>query len=200
MLDAGADVFVCGLLDEVSPTADVSLHVFMDFCVSESHKRVVACQILLVRISVIVRKTGGGVLIKKFVSTGCLCHVFCKALSVTSKFTRPPWWCDCASTSDKMFCDDAGYLPSSSQVAYILNIRGNDVAHSPVAIAYLLVTEKGATVFIDQAKMSTEVEAEMKVCGSGGEALASTRRPQNRRASSLPLQVSGAISPPTFSF
>ena len=50
-----------------------------------------------------------------------------------------------------------------SQVAYILNLRGNDVAHSPVAIAYLLVTEDGAKVFIDQDKVSTEVEAEMKV-------------------------------------
>lgn len=54
-------------------------------------------------------------------------------------------------------------LPSTLQVAYILNIRGNDVAHSPVAIAYLLVTESEAKVFIDKAKMSTEVEAEMKV-------------------------------------
>ncbi|CAM9813886.1 unnamed protein product, partial [Ectocarpus sp. 8 AP-2014] len=51
------------------------------------------------------------------------------------------------------------------EVAYILNIRGDDVAHSPVAIAYLLVTENGATVFIDEAKMSTEVEAEMKEHG-----------------------------------
>ncbi|CAM9757186.1 unnamed protein product [Ectocarpus sp. 12 AP-2014] len=51
------------------------------------------------------------------------------------------------------------------EVAYILNIRGDDVAHSPVTIAYLLVTEKGATVFIDEAKMSTEVEAEMKEHG-----------------------------------
>lgn len=48
-------------------------------------------------------------------------------------------------------------------MAYILNIRGDDVAHSPVAIAYLLVTETGATVFIDEAKMSSEVEAELKV-------------------------------------
>lgn len=48
-------------------------------------------------------------------------------------------------------------------MAYILNIRGDDVAHSPVAIAYLVVMENGATVFIDEAKMSTEVEAEMKV-------------------------------------
>ncbi|CAN0262014.1 unnamed protein product [Ectocarpus sp. 6 AP-2014] len=51
------------------------------------------------------------------------------------------------------------------EVAYILNIRGDDVAHSPVAIAYLLVTENGATVFINEAKMSTEVEAEMKEHG-----------------------------------
>ncbi|CAM9439846.1 unnamed protein product, partial [Hapterophycus canaliculatus] len=52
-----------------------------------------------------------------------------------------------------------------AQVAYILNIRGNDVAHSPVAIAYLVVTDDGAKVFIDLAKVSGDVKAEMEASG-----------------------------------
>lgn len=45
----------------------------------------------------------------------------------------------------------------------MLNIRGNDVAHCPVTMAYALVTLDGASLFIDRAKMSRQVEAEMKL-------------------------------------
>ena len=48
------------------------------------------------------------------------------------------------------------------QVAYLLNIRGNDVAHCPVAMAYALVTSEGASLFIDRAKLSPNVEQEIK--------------------------------------
>lgn len=34
MLDAEADVFVCGLLDEVPLSADVLFRVFVHFCAS----------------------------------------------------------------------------------------------------------------------------------------------------------------------
>lgn len=53
----------------------------------------------------------------------------------------------------------------TSQVAYILNVRGNDIAHCPVAMAYALVTSNGASFFIDNAKVSPEVLEEMKVKG-----------------------------------
>lgn len=48
-------------------------------------------------------------------------------------------------------------------------------------MAYLLVTENGAQVFIDQAKISTEVEAEMKVRNVKGVGeCCSTAKPQER--------------------
>ena len=50
------------------------------------------------------------------------------------------------------------------QVAYLLNIRGDDVAHCPVVMAYALVTSEGSTsLFIDQSKLSPAVTAELKV-------------------------------------
>lgn len=45
----------------------------------------------------------------------------------------------------------------------MLNIRGNDIAHCPVAMAYALVTSDTACLFVDQAKVSPGVEAELKV-------------------------------------
>lgn len=44
----------------------------------------------------------------------------------------------------------------------MLNIRGNDVAHCPVAMAYALVTPEGASLFIDRGKLSPNVEEEIK--------------------------------------
>lgn len=54
-------------------------------------------------------------------------------------------------------------MPLPEQVAYVLNIRGSDVAHCPVAISYALITPDGASLFVDQSKVSPEVKAEMKV-------------------------------------
>ncbi|CAM9423954.1 unnamed protein product [Sphacelaria rigidula] len=49
------------------------------------------------------------------------------------------------------------------EVAYLLNIRGDDVAHCPVVMAYALVTSEGSTsLFIDRSKLSPAVAAELK--------------------------------------
>lgn len=44
----------------------------------------------------------------------------------------------------------------------MLNIRGNDIAHCPVAMSYALVTSEGASLFIDRGKLSPIVEQEIK--------------------------------------
>ncbi|KAH9301834.1 hypothetical protein KI387_013417, partial [Taxus chinensis] len=43
------------------------------------------------------------------------------------------------------------------EVAWLLNLRGNDVRHSPVAYAYLIVELHLTTLFIDQSKIASEV-------------------------------------------
>ncbi|KAG5190477.1 peptidase [Tribonema minus] len=51
------------------------------------------------------------------------------------------------------------------EVAYLLNVRGCDVAHCPVAIAYALVTRDAATLFIDAAKLPDDVRAHLTAAG-----------------------------------
>nr|ATB19836.1 metallopeptidase M24 family protein [Juniperus oxycedrus] len=43
------------------------------------------------------------------------------------------------------------------EIAWLLNLRGNDVAHSPVAYAYLIVELDSTTLFIDPSKITPEV-------------------------------------------
>jgi len=42
-------------------------------------------------------------------------------------------------------------------VAWLFNIRGSDVQHNPVVIAYAIVTEKKATLFVDRKKVTPEL-------------------------------------------
>jgi len=52
------------------------------------------------------------------------------------------------------------YLESSLDcIAWILNIRGNDIAFSPLAIAHLLIGEAEAILFIDDKKVPAEIRA-----------------------------------------
>lgn len=49
-------------------------------------------------------------------------------------------------------------IDSLDEVAYMLNIRGGDVAYNPVTYAYLAVTAGKATLFIDSGKLPSEVK------------------------------------------
>ena len=40
------------------------------------------------------------------------------------------------------------------EVAWLLNLRGGDVAHNPVFISYAVVTTTSAAVYLDSAKAS----------------------------------------------
>ncbi|MCB9466145.1 MAG: aminopeptidase P family N-terminal domain-containing protein [Candidatus Eisenbacteria bacterium] len=49
---------------------------------------------------------------------------------------------------------DAHVLSALDSVAWLFNIRGRDVTFNPVAIAYAIVTDKKATLYIDDAKVT----------------------------------------------
>ncbi|XP_052194614.1 aminopeptidase P2 isoform X4 [Diospyros lotus] len=51
------------------------------------------------------------------------------------------------------------------EIAWLLNLRGNDVPHSPVMYAYLIVEMDGAKLFIDNSKVSIEVIGYLKNAG-----------------------------------
>ena len=52
---------------------------------------------------------------------------------------------------------DYHFIGSLDDIAYVLNIRANDVQCNPVVISYLLVSEKACNLYIDKSKLSDEV-------------------------------------------
>lgn len=49
-------------------------------------------------------------------------------------------------------------LSALDDIAWLFNIRGNDVSYNPVVIAYALVEENKATLFIENEKLSNETK------------------------------------------
>jgi Xaa-Pro aminopeptidase len=55
--------------------------------------------------------------------------------------------------------EDAVVLTLPDSIAWLFNIRGSDVAHNPVALAFAIVPASGkAELFIDPVKLTTEVK------------------------------------------
>ena len=50
-------------------------------------------------------------------------------------------------------------LSALDDIAWLYNIRGNDVTYNPVVIAYSIVNNQKATLFIDEAKLTPETKA-----------------------------------------
>lgn len=51
------------------------------------------------------------------------------------------------------------------EVAWLLNIRGADVDHNPVVLAYVLVEKEAATLFVDELKVGPEAAAALAAAG-----------------------------------
>ncbi len=49
-------------------------------------------------------------------------------------------------------------ITSVDDIAWILNIRGNDVRHNPVVLSYLVITPGEAILFVDEEKMDTSTK------------------------------------------
>lgn len=54
---------------------------------------------------------------------------------------------------------DVTLLSALDDIAWLYNIRGNDVDYNPVVIAYSIVTKEKAIVFIDDVKLTNETRA-----------------------------------------
>ena len=57
---------------------------------------------------------------------------------------------------------DYHFIGSLDDIAYVLNIRANDVQCNPVVISYLLVSDKACNLYIDKSKLSEEVANYLK--------------------------------------
>lgn len=51
------------------------------------------------------------------------------------------------------------------EIAWLLNLRGNDVPRSPVFYSYLIVEHSSAKLFVDNPKVTKEVMAHLKMAG-----------------------------------
>jgi len=95
---------------------------------------------------------------------------------------RPPEPCEKAFVLDEKYCgedtsskiskvrnlmkedDFTHYLVSVPEcIMWLLNIRGNDVRHTPVMLSYLLMTQKSVTLYVNNEKLTNEVSAYLKL-------------------------------------
>ena len=60
---------------------------------------------------------------------------------------------------------DSMLLTSLDDIAWLYNIRGNDVSYNPVALAYTLVYEGSAVLYINQRTVSGAVKKELEADG-----------------------------------
>ena len=59
-----------------------------------------------------------------------------------------------------------GMLVSTlDDIAWVLNLRGNDVPCTPVFLAYLLITNDDVTLYVDQDQLNDEVRNYLSACG-----------------------------------
>lgn len=56
---------------------------------------------------------------------------------------------------------DFHFVASLDDFAWIFNLRGNDIAYSPVVLAYALISHSEATLFLDKSKFSEELVAQL---------------------------------------
>ena len=57
---------------------------------------------------------------------------------------------------------DYQILSSLDDIAWLFNIRGKDIAFVPLAISYAMISENEAYLFIDNQKVSSVIESELK--------------------------------------
>ncbi len=84
---------------------------------------------------------------------------YCGAASAREKMARI--WNAVQAEADSIDKDhdpyDAVYLHDLAQIAWTLNLRGNDVAFNPVFTAFLVIREDSAQLFTDAAHFSPEM-------------------------------------------
>lgn len=57
---------------------------------------------------------------------------------------------------------DAYVISSLDDIAWLTNLRGGDVAHTPVFAAFFILTQKAATLFVEEEKVSNEIFARLQ--------------------------------------
>ncbi len=56
----------------------------------------------------------------------------------------------------------AHFISTLDDIAWVLNLRGSDIAFNPLFISYLLITEKEAILFVHSGKISEAIKQQLK--------------------------------------
>lgn len=56
-------------------------------------------------------------------------------------------------------------LSALDEIAWVTNLRGNDVHCNPVFVSYLLISKNSATLYINKSKVSTEIRETLSIQG-----------------------------------
>lgn len=70
---------------------------------------------------------------------------------------------DTAHRIDRVLCEveaqgsEGLWIPTLDEIAWVLNLRGDDIACTPVFIAYLWLAREGSVLFVDGNKLNDEV-------------------------------------------
>ena len=57
---------------------------------------------------------------------------------------------------------DVHVLTTLDDIAWLLNIRGNDVMYSPLVLSYAVITMNEVHLFIDESRLDEHVKSELK--------------------------------------
>ena len=87
-------------------------------------------------------------------------HISDAGVEVSEKLKQVRW------EISKMGHDASAFLLSDlSEIAWLLNLRGDDIQYNPYFVSYLLVEDKSATLFVDHKKMTPEVLRHLSEAG-----------------------------------
>lgn len=59
------------------------------------------------------------------------------------------------------------FISALDEIAWLLNIRGNDVRYNPVVTSFLFLAPEGSTLFVEEAKIDDDVKRHLSQLGIG---------------------------------
>ena len=89
----------------------------------------------------------------------------CEKLFLQEKYTGTSLSEKVSKIREKMSAQECNYFIESSldNIAWTLNIRGNDIPYSPVVISHLIISDENVTYFVDKNKLTKATKEYFKV-------------------------------------
>lgn len=91
-----------------------------------------------------------------------------KVFELSTKYSGKSFKEKLKEVREHLIKDKADYLILSSldDIAWLFNIRGNDVENNPVVFSYALISKEKAMLFVDEKKLSNEIKNSLEAQGA----------------------------------